>query len=227
VRVLAATARQLLRLSAPLAILGAVGVAVQHAEASTTPAAPCAESSLRVVVPRTEGTATQIVAFLSVANRGGRCQLVTSTSLIVIRNGARVASIRGNPVSYRINQTIGHGTTVLFDAWWGNWCADRSGSFRVRGVLGAMSATAPYLILPLCIGASEPSRLRGVRAPPASGAAAHDAGVSHRRARRASRQAARLGERKRRWPPEADAGRQHLLARRGAARADDQVAVGR
>jgi hypothetical protein len=119
--------------------------------------------SLRVVLPRTEGTATQAVAFLSVSNDSRSCQLVETASLTVMRSGARITSIRGNPVSYRINETIAHGATMLFAAWWANWCASRSGIFRVRASLGMLATTGPYNVLPECLGASTPSRLRGVR----------------------------------------------------------------
>lgn len=74
-----------------------------------------------------------------------------------------MAWIRGNPVSYRIDQMIGHGTTMLFDTWWMNWCASRAGALRVRGVIGALTTSAPYNVLPVCLGAGTPSRLHGVR----------------------------------------------------------------
>jgi hypothetical protein len=133
------------------------------ATAATAPPA-CAWRSVSVVVPLTEGTATQSVAFLSVRNRAAPCRLVASASLTVTRNGATVTSIRGNPVSYRVDETIGHGTTLLFDAWWANWCTTRSGSFRAHGALGPKSGWAGYRYLPVCLGASSPSSLRGVRA---------------------------------------------------------------
>ena len=98
-----------------------------------------------------------------VLNRGATCRLVATGSLTVIRNGIQVASIDGNPVSYRINQTIDQGTTALFDAWWGNWCGSRSGAFRVRGTLGAHTTSAPYQLLPICNSAATTSRLTGVR----------------------------------------------------------------
>ena len=80
-----------------------------------------------------------------------------------MRNGARVASIRGNPVTYRIDQMINHGTTALFDAWWTNWCMRIGTTFSVRGAIGALTASAPYNVLPVCLGAGMASRLRGVR----------------------------------------------------------------
>jgi len=116
-----------------------------------------------VVLPAAQGTATQAVAFLSVRNGAAPCRLVASASLTVTRNGTRVTSIPGNPVTYRVDETIGHGTTMLFDAWWANWCATRSGTFRARGVLGTKSGWADYHYLPVCLGASFPSSLRGVR----------------------------------------------------------------
>jgi hypothetical protein len=99
------------------------------------------------------------VAFLSILNRGVACRLIATASLTVVRHGARVVSIRGNPVSYRINQTIAHGATMLFDAWWSNWCGSRSDAFRVRGVIGALTASGPYNVLPECLGARASSRL--------------------------------------------------------------------
>ncbi len=160
-----AVARRRWRLGVPFAIVVAIVVAGQHADAANAPAR-CPNGSVRLVLGKTEGTATQMVAFLSVLNRGVACQLITAASLTVMHKGVRVPAIRGNPVSYRVNQTIGHGTTMLFDAWWENWCGSRSGPFRVRGALGAQTATAPYPYLPDCIGASGPSRLRGVRTSP-------------------------------------------------------------
>jgi hypothetical protein len=91
------------------------------------------------------------------------CRLVATASLTVTRNRVRVTSIRGNPVTYRIDETVGHGTTMLFDAWWANWCATRSGAFRARGVLGRKSGWAGYRYLPVCLDASSRSSLRGVR----------------------------------------------------------------
>ncbi len=152
-------------MSVCFAILIALVVAGQHADAANAPAR-CPSGSVRLVLGKPEGTATQMVAFLTAFNRGTECKLATAASLTVIRGGVRVAAIRGNPVSYRINQTINHGTTMLFDAWWANWCGSRSGAFRVRGALGALTAAAPYPYLPVCIAASEPARLRGVRDSP-------------------------------------------------------------
>jgi hypothetical protein len=150
------------RLGAAFAMSIAFAVlAVQAPAATVTPA--CAWSSLSIVLPAAQGTATQSVAFLSVRNRAAPCRLVATASLTVTRDVLRVASIRGNPVTYRIDETIAHGTTMLFDAWWGNWCATRSGTFRVRGVLGTKSGWAGYHYLPVCLGASSPSSLRGVR----------------------------------------------------------------
>lgn len=162
VPVAAATHRRRVGILALVAV--AVVIAARQADASSAPAR-CSNGSLRVIVEPTQGTAAQAVAFLSVANAGGACRLLATGSLTVMRNGSRVASIRGNPVSYRIEQTINRGTTMLFDAWWANWCATRTGDFAVRGVLGALSASGPYHVLPECIGAGKPSRLHGVRAP--------------------------------------------------------------
>jgi hypothetical protein len=152
--------RYLAGLAVVIAVSAAARDGVGRAGASIA-LARCSTSSLHLVLPRTQGTATQAVAFLSVSNRGGSCKLIATSSLTVMHNRARVAAIRGNPVSYTIKQTIAHGTTMLFDAWWANWCASRSGLFRVRGVLGTITATAPYNVLPACLGASAPSRLRG------------------------------------------------------------------
>ena len=161
-------ARQLGRISVSLAVLFALAAAVQHARASNPPPR-CASSSLSVVAPRPQGTATQMVAFVSILNRGVACRLEATASLTVTRNAAPVTSIRGNPASYRINQRIGAGTTVLFDAWWGNWCASRSGPFRAVGAVGKLRAAASYPYLPVCIGAGHVSSLRGVRYAPARG----------------------------------------------------------
>jgi hypothetical protein len=46
-------------------VAGLIGA--RHADASNT-LARCSNGSLRVVLPRTEGTATQAVAFLSISN---------------------------------------------------------------------------------------------------------------------------------------------------------------
>jgi hypothetical protein len=145
-------------MSIPVVILVVGVIGAQHADASNT-LARCSNRSLQVVLPRTEGTATQAVAFLSILNRGVACRLIATASLTVVRHGARVVSIRGNPVSYRINQTIAHGATMLFDAWWSNWCGSRSDAFRVRGVIGALTASGPYNVLPECLGARASSRL--------------------------------------------------------------------
>jgi hypothetical protein len=107
----------------------------------------------------------QEVAFMAVLNRGATCRLVATASLAVIRNGTPVASIDGNPVSYRINQAIDHGTTALFDVWWGNWCGSRSGTFRVRGSLGPLTTSAPYQLQPICNSTATTSRLTSVRYP--------------------------------------------------------------
>lgn len=151
-------------LGAALALSSALALAATQAPASTGPPR-CANASIDLVLPQTQGTATQAVAFLSVRNRAVACRLVTTASLSVTRDGARVGAVRGNPVTYRINETIGHGTTMLFDAWWANWCATRSGSFRARGVLGTKSGWAGYRYLPVCLSASHRSSLRGVRSP--------------------------------------------------------------
>jgi hypothetical protein len=162
-----------LAISAGIAVSLALALLAVQALASSTAPPACAWRSVSLVLPASQGTATQSVAFLSVRNAAVRCRLVASASLTVTRNGTRVRSIRGNPVSYRVDETIGHGTTMLFDAWWGNWCATRRGSFRARGVLGTKSGWAGYRYLPVCLGDSSPSRLRGVRsANPAEGPAA-------------------------------------------------------
>ncbi len=155
-------------LGAALALSLALALAATQARATTGPLR-CANASIGLVLPKTEGTATQAVAFLSVRNRAAACRLVATASLSVTRNGARVGAVRGNPVTYRIDETIGHGTTMLFDAWWANWCATRSGSFRARGVLGTKSGWAGYHYLPVCLSASRPSSLRGVRSPNSAG----------------------------------------------------------
>ena len=97
-----AAPRQLGRLSVSLAVLVALAAAVAHARAaSATPR--CANSSLSVEAPGPEGTAQQMVAFVSIRNRGVACLLQATASLTVTRNAARVTSIRGNPASYRIS----------------------------------------------------------------------------------------------------------------------------
>jgi hypothetical protein len=148
-------------MSLALAVLVAVAAAAQSAGASKR-VAQCSNDLLRVIAPQTQGTAAQAVAFLSILNRGVACQLTATASLTVVRDGARVLSIHGNPVSYRISQTIAHGTSPLFDAWWSNWCGSRSG-LRVRGGVGALTASGPYHVLPVCLARSAPSRLTGVR----------------------------------------------------------------
>ena len=107
-----------------------------------------------------------MVAFVSIRNRGVACLLQATASVTVTRNAARVTSIRGNPASYRISETIGTGTTMLFDAWWGNWCASRSRPFRAVAAVGTLRAGAPYPYLPVCIDARHHSSLRGVRHVP-------------------------------------------------------------
>jgi hypothetical protein len=149
-------------LGAGLAVSVALALLAVQALASTAPP-PCAWRSVSIVLPAAQGTATQAVAFLSVRNGAAACRLVATASLTVTRNGTRVTSVRGNPVSYRVDETIGHGTALLFDAWWANWCATRRGSFRAHGVLGTKSGWAGYRYLPVCLGASSPSSLRGVR----------------------------------------------------------------
>jgi hypothetical protein len=142
----------------------AVALVLPAAAAPAASAPPaCAWGSLSVVLPAAQGTATQSVAFLSVRNGAAACRLVATASLTVTRNRVRVTSIRGNPVTYRIDETIGHGTTLLFDAWWANWCAARSGAFRAHGVLATLSGWAGYRYLPVCLRASSTSSLRGVR----------------------------------------------------------------
>jgi hypothetical protein len=156
-------------LGAALALSSALALAATQAPAATAPRPRCADASIRLVLPQTQGTATQAVAFLSVRNRAAACRLVATASLSVTRDGARIGAVSGNPVTYRINETIGHGMTMLFDAWWANWCATRSGSFRARGVLGRKSGWAGYRYLPVCLSASHPSSLRGVRSENAAG----------------------------------------------------------
>jgi hypothetical protein len=158
--------RAVRRASSLVAILVAVTmatVAVDPQDArATTGAARCAERSLAVVLPTVQGTAAEAVAFMSIFNRGAPCQLAATASLTVVAHRARVAAIRGNPVRYRIDQTIGHGATPLFDAWWSNWCGDR-GALRVRATMGALTGSSSLHILPVCLDASSPSRFRGVR----------------------------------------------------------------
>src|ERR1700738_1932967 len=64
----------------------------------------CSQRSLSVVLPTVQATTAEAVAYMSILNRGPTCQLAATASLTVVTHGARVASIRANPVSYRIDQ---------------------------------------------------------------------------------------------------------------------------
>jgi hypothetical protein len=157
--------------AALVACLTALLAAVAAADAATAPT--CANAALSLVVPRTEGTATQAVAFVELRVRGRACRIGDAVAaLTVVRHGARVPSIRGNPVRYRIAGTFEPGTWMLFDVWWANWCGARGG-FRARATMGPLSASAPYEVMPYCDSPGSPSSLHGVRAgsgePPPAG----------------------------------------------------------
>jgi len=106
----------------------------------------------------------QAVAFFSLPNRGAARRLSATASLTVVRDGVCAASIRGNPVRYRFDQRLAHGTSSLFDARWSNWCGARSG-FEIEAGLGRQTASGRFAYLPICIPAHAPSRLTGVRSP--------------------------------------------------------------
>jgi hypothetical protein len=144
---------------------GTLILAAAQAAGAVHTAPPCAPRQLRLEAPVMQGTATQAVASVTIVNRGEACLLVASTTLTIRRDGARVASIISNPVRLRIDGTLYHGTTLLYNAWWSNWCGARSG-LRALATVGALAASARYRVLPVCNTRRSPSRLQGIPEPP-------------------------------------------------------------
>lgn len=123
----------------------------------------CATRAIHVVRQRSEGTATQAVTFVAVLNTGPACALHAAASLTVVEDGKKLSAVRGNPVTYEANWKLRRGQTLLFDAWWGNWCGGRQRSrFRARATVGKSTASAPYSVLPVCLSSRHPSDLTGV-----------------------------------------------------------------
>jgi hypothetical protein len=146
---------------AAVALAAAFTPAAQTVRATHAPPR-CSPAQLSLISPQTQGTATQAVAFVSLFNEGSACSVNATVTLAVVQRGTLVSSIRGNPVSYRIAGPVRHGVTALFDVWWSDWCGDRR-AFDTRAAMGSLTATAPYHVLPDCLGRNDRSRLTGVR----------------------------------------------------------------
>ena len=139
----------------------AAGVAGSFASAGSLPR--CKTGSIHLVVERSEAAATQAVAFVAVLNTGSACLVHATASLSVVADGRKLDAVRGNPVTYAANWVLRRGRTLLFDAWWANWCGNRQKSrFRARSVFGQTTASAAYPVLPLCLSPHHPSDLTGV-----------------------------------------------------------------
>lgn len=125
--------------------------------------ARCATGTIDLVPERTEGTATQAVAFVAVLNTGAACALRTAASLTVLDDGKKLDAVRGNPVTYEANWKLRHGRTLLFSAWWGNWCGGHQKSrFKARSAVGTSTVSVAYSVLPVCLSSHHPSRVTGV-----------------------------------------------------------------
>jgi hypothetical protein len=140
----------------------AVIAAAIAVHASAAGAARCSEKSIRVLPPATQGTATQALATISVRNLGPACRIDETLTFSVLRRGARLTSIGGNPLRVRIVGTFAHGTTALINAWWANWCGVRD-SLTAHAAIGTASASSRYAVLPVCLEHSAPSKLTFVR----------------------------------------------------------------
>ena len=132
-------------------------VCPRTARADAVPA--CASRSVRPLLESPEGAAGQAVVFIAVRNSGVACHLRAVLSFAVLENG-HLATVRENPLSYRVHRDLGHGKTVLFDVWWSNWCGSRRGSrFTARVSLGHSRAVSRYPLLPVCLSRVSGSRL--------------------------------------------------------------------
>ena len=144
---------------------GTLVLAAAQAAGAARTAPPCAPRQLSLEAPVTQGTAGEAVASITVVDRGVACRLATSTTLTIRRDGATVASIVGNPLRLRIDGTLYRGSTLLYNAWWSNWCGERNG-LGARAAIGALRASARYRALPACDARRSPSRLEGIPEPP-------------------------------------------------------------
>ena len=144
---------------------GALGAGAVAPAGAAHAAPPCTLRQLHLAAPITQGTATQAVASVTIVNRGVACLLATSTTFTVRRDGARVAAIVSNPVRLRIDGTLYRGSTLLYNAWWSNWCGARRG-LRALATVGALTSSARYRVLPVCDTRGAPSRLEGIPEPP-------------------------------------------------------------
>lgn len=145
--------------------LNVAGVAAGNSE-SVSSRPRCATRAAHVVPERTEGTATQAVAIVDVVNTGPACEARIRASLTVVRGGHKLDAVHGNPVAYESDWQLRHGRTMLFAAWWGNWCGGGHKSrFRARAAFGPSTATSVYSVLPACLSRHHPSQLTGVLSP--------------------------------------------------------------
>jgi len=142
-----------------LALSGALATAAGAGQAKA-----CAGGQLRLLAPVTQGTATEALASVSLQNRGAACRLAATITVAVLEHGARVTAIRDNPVSVRVSGALSHGTTLVLNAWWSNWCGNRR-AFTARAALGSAVASRRFSVLPYCDTPGAPSRLQGVLEP--------------------------------------------------------------
>ena len=124
----------------------------------------CSGGQLRLLAPQTQGTATQAVAFIAIGNSGAACGFTAPVSLTVLVRDRRVRSIDPNPISAVLKGGLPHGIVTLLDVWWSNWCGERA-MFDARATFASQVRTAPYRVLPVCLGRGSPSRLHPVVYP--------------------------------------------------------------
>jgi hypothetical protein len=159
--------RRLLLLAIASAILTALLVgcgAGSHASSGAPAKAPkCAAKALRLAL-QPQGTATQSVAFLALANNSQAACLASGKAVFTVEQNGRPAKVRNNPLTLpvRIRLLAEQNKTVPGDVWWNNWCGSRR-KINLAVRFDGSVARSPFSVLPVCLDRKDSSRL--VRGP--------------------------------------------------------------
>jgi hypothetical protein len=119
----------------------------------------CRSSQISQVLATPQG-ATQALAIPAKVRlvRGSACRLNTEASFSIRSAGGPVGSIKGNPVSWRIDALLRRDQPALRVFGWRNWCG-RSQNLTFAIALPDGRATRPIRDHPICVTRAFPSTL--------------------------------------------------------------------
>jgi len=115
----------------------------------------CARPELRLRAGA-QGTAAEVVVFVTVMDHAGPCSLSGSMRFTIEQNG-RLARLEGNPASFAMaGRRDDREAVVMPSFWWGNWCGGRRGLSGVVSYSGLVERIR-FPVLPDCVDHTRPS----------------------------------------------------------------------